>query len=123
MRTWCGIKDHPGLMLSNRACPTQLLSERVVWVDLHREAVMDVKELHKGTRVADLSKPSFADRLPALRAPHLFCANDVREPSAAPHARDESWRNQLHDCTTVSAAALRPPLQRLESLRRKGQQS
>ena len=43
MRTWRGIKDHPGLVLSNRACPTQLFSERVVWVDLHREAVMDVK--------------------------------------------------------------------------------
>ena len=123
MRTWCGIKDDPGLMLSNRACPTQLRSKYVIWVHLYRKSILDVEQLHERTSVTDLSKPSFADRLPALSAPRRVCANDVRESSAAPHARDESWRNQLHDCTTVSAAALRPPLQRLESLRRKGQQS
>ena len=112
MRTWRGIKDHPGLVLSNRAFATQLRGKCGIWVHLYRESILDVEQLHERTRVADVTEPGFADRLPALTVPRRVCANDVRESSAAPHARDESWRNQLHACTTVSAAALRPPLPR-----------
>ena len=78
---------------------------------LNRESIMDVKPLHEWASVANLAEPRFANR-------HLcrFLWRRVREESyessAAPHARDKSWSNQLHACTTVSAAALRLPLPR-----------
>ena len=122
MCVWRRFKDDPRFMFSERARAVQLCSKCIVWMHLNRESIMDVEQLHEWASVTNFAEPRFSNS-------HLcrFLWRCVREEScessAAPHARDESWRNQLHDCTTVSAAALRPPLPRLESSRRRGPQS
>jgi hypothetical protein len=38
------IKDHPGFVFSDRARVAQLSGERIIWVHLHRESLLDVKQ-------------------------------------------------------------------------------
>jgi hypothetical protein len=114
-------------MFSERARTVQLCSKCIIWMYLNRESIMDVEQLHEWASVTNLAEPRFSNSQRCRAHLCRFLWRCVREEScessAAPDARDESRRNQSHACTTVSAAALRPPLPRLESLRRRGRQS
>ena len=57
------VEDHPRLVFSDRVRAVQLGGERIVWVHLHRESLLDIEQLDERTLIGDLAEPCFADRL------------------------------------------------------------
>ena len=63
VRTRNGVEDHPRLVFSDRVRAVQLGGERIVWVHLHRESLLDIEQLDERALIGDLAEPCFADWL------------------------------------------------------------
>jgi hypothetical protein len=84
-------------MFSERARAVQLCSKSIIWMHLNRESIMDVEQLDEWASVTNLTEPRFSNahlcRAHLCRLLWRCVREESCEPSAAPHARDESWRN------------------------------